>query len=169
MAPRDLLSRRARILCIEEDPYLADLLHYVLAREGYRVRVAASRAVALRMVRVEPCDLALLDVHLPGINGYSLCSCRQGETSVGEAALTARYADLARTHREQDGSDFFPKPFRLQALLVRIRTTLASTEPAGQPGIAKIRLLRPQEDLVGAGSGQMPAAATEQTFLVAEG
>ncbi len=169
MAPRELLSGRARILCIEEDPYLADLLHYVLAREGYRVRVAASRAAALRMVRVEPCDLALLDVHLPGINGYNLCSCRQGETSVGEAALTARYADLARTHLEQDDNGFFPKPFRLRALLVRIRIILASTKSAGQPGTAKIRLLHPQGDLVGAGSGQMPAAVIEQTFLVAEG
>ncbi|MGH2346973.1 MAG: response regulator transcription factor [Chloroflexota bacterium] len=147
MARRESHKRRASILCVEEDAYLADLLHYILIREGYRVRIAASRADALRLLRKEPCDLVLLDVYLPSVSGYMLCSRRHAEVGVREFIHMAGYSVAGFEH---EGNDFFPKPFCLRTLLARIHGTLDATRPVRQPHGAGVRLLRPRGDLVDA-------------------
>ncbi|HKC73454.1 MAG TPA: response regulator, partial [Chloroflexota bacterium] len=64
----------AKILCVDDDQYLTDLLRYALAREGFEVRMAHSGRDALRLIRAESLDLIILDVNIPDMNGFKVLS-----------------------------------------------------------------------------------------------
>ena len=113
--------RPVKILSVDDDPYLTDLLRYALTREGYNVQIAESSASALRLVEIDPPDLAIVDVCLPDLSGFSLCSRLRYDFGIQVIMLTARHSDQdVITSFEQGAEDFVSKPFSMQILLARV-------------------------------------------------
>ena len=116
---------RGKILCVDDDAYLTDLLRYALSREGYTVGVAHTGADALQSVRTEPPHLILLDGNLPDADGFELCQHLRALLHVPIIMLTARGADEAvLTGLGSGADDYVGKPFNMQILVYRVRAVL---------------------------------------------
>src|SRR6185437_5108749 len=94
-----------KILCVDDDSYLTDLLQYALERDGYTVLVAGDGATALRLAQTEAPDAVLLDLHLPDTNGLALSTRlrRQGQMPI--IMLTASQTDTDIVRGFQNGAD----------------------------------------------------------------
>ena len=116
----------ARILVVEDSPDLAAGLRYNLEEEGYVVDVAADGPAALDVARNAPPDLVILDLMLPGIDGYRVLEeLRREDRRVPVLILSARSeeSDKVRGFR-LDADQYVSKPFRLLELLERVRSLL---------------------------------------------
>ena len=121
------------ILCVDDDPYLTDLLRYGLTREGFTVVTTGTGREGLRLARTEPVDLALLDVTIPDMNGFQVLAALRTLTTIPVIMLTARAQDediLAGFERGAD--DYVAKPFSMQVLAMRVKAVLrrAAARPA---------------------------------------
>lgn len=125
---------RRRILLVEDEPSLVLTLSDRLAAEGYDVETAGDGLLALARATVQPFDLIVLDVMLPGASGFDVCrDLRQRGIHVPILMLTARAQVVDRVVGLKLGADdYLPKPFdmmellaRIEALLRRARTPLA--------------------------------------------
>ena len=115
-----------RILVVEDEKHLADGLRFNLEAEGYDVDVVESGEAALDHLNSSGVNLVLLDVMLPGIDGFSVASeLRRKENFVPVLMLTARGRpdDVVRGF-EAGADDYLPKPFDLAVLLARVRGLL---------------------------------------------
>jgi two-component system OmpR family response regulator len=112
-----------RLIIVEDDTSLATGLMRALANEGYEVTAAASGEEALERVRSEPFDLVVLDIGLPGIDGFEvLRRLRAGGYATPVLILTARDAVDDRVRGLDLGADdYMPKPFALPELAARVR------------------------------------------------
>jgi DNA-binding response OmpR family regulator len=110
-------------MIVEDDTSLATGLMRALANEGYEVTAAASGEEALERVRSEPFDLLVLDIGLPGIDGFEvLRRLRAGGYALPVLILTARDAVDDRVRGLDLGADdYMPKPFALPELAARVR------------------------------------------------
>lgn len=115
-----------RILIVEDDAHLAEGLRYNLEREGYEVDVAADGDTAWEQVQAEAPDLMLLDLMLPGMDGYTVLErLRDGSPHPPVIILSARDAEADKIRGFDVGADdYVTKPFSLGELLARIRTRL---------------------------------------------
>jgi DNA-binding response OmpR family regulator len=112
-----------RLMIVEDDTSLATGLMRALANEGYEVTAAASGEEALERMRSEPFDLLVLDIGLPGIDGFELLRrLRAGGYALPVLILTARDAVDDRVRGLDLGADdYMPKPFALPELAARVR------------------------------------------------
>ncbi len=112
-----------RILVVEDEPDVADLLQRVLREASWAVDLAETGGEALASLAVNDYDLAVLDVGLPDIDGFEVCRRwrrRGGRTPV--LMLTARSALTDRvTGLDAGADDYLPKPFAMEELLARLR------------------------------------------------
>ncbi len=130
-----------RILLVEDEPDLLELLGYNLRREGYSVRTAATGEEGLRLAMADPPDLVLLDLMLPGMNGLEVCRTLKGREATAHVPvimLTAKgeESDVVRG-LEIGADDYVAKPFSPRVLLARISAVLrrsAAIEAAGGGG-----------------------------------
>lgn len=116
-----------RILLVEDEPNLAFTLELNLKAEGYEVVVSGDGAEAWELYKSQgPWDLAILDVQLPGMDGFSLAKkIRALAATLGILILTARASDEDRLLGLELGvDDYLTKPFHLQELLLRIKRML---------------------------------------------
>ncbi len=125
-----------RILIIEDEKKIADSLKQGLTENGFEVRVAYDGAIGLRLFQNEKFDLVILDINLPGMNGYELCKAiRNVDIKVPVMMLTAMSAVDDKIEGFDVGADdYIIKPFDFRELLVRIRALLKridSTAPTG--------------------------------------
>jgi two-component system, OmpR family, response regulator MprA len=114
------------VLVVDDDGPLAASLRRALEYEGYRVTVAADGPAALSAADDEPPDLVVLDVMLPGIDGFGVCRTlrRNGATAM-ILMLTARDATVDRVGGLDAGADdYLAKPFAYEELLARVRALL---------------------------------------------
>jgi DNA-binding response OmpR family regulator len=116
----------ARIVVVDDDPAVVRAVTAVLEAEGYRVEGARDQAEALRAVLQDPPALVVLDVNMPGLDGWELCDIlrRQSHTrDVPVLFLTGR-ADLRDqiTAMQVGGSDYVTKPFRPDELRAKVQT-----------------------------------------------
>ena len=121
---------KKRILIVEDDEALARVLRDNLTFEGFDVRCAANGDVALDTIRELAPDLVVLDVMLPGRDGFDLCgSLRQGgRTPV--IMLTARSQKADKLRGLNVGADdYVTKPFDLEELIARVHAVLRRTRP----------------------------------------
>lgn len=128
------------VLVVEDDPHLSAGLVENLRAEGYVVHTVADGRAALDWLRDDNCDLVVLDVMLPHIDGYTVCrTMREKGNNIPVLFLTARGDPQDRIlGLEAGGDDYLAKPFHLQELLLRVRAILrrrewyqnASTSPA---------------------------------------
>ena len=115
-----------RILVVDDDADLRDLLERALAREGFEARSVARAEDVDRVIHTFPPDLAILDVHLgPGADGYALARRLRLSGDIPFLFLTEASSMEARlTGFETGADDYVAKPFELAELLARVRALL---------------------------------------------
>lgn len=114
-----------RILVIEDDLQIADLLRRGLIYEGYGVEVAADGEAGLAGARDRPPDLVLLDLMLPGVDGLTVCRRLRAASDVPILILTAKEAVPDRVAGLDAGADdYLVKPFNFDELVARVRALL---------------------------------------------
>jgi two-component system alkaline phosphatase synthesis response regulator PhoP len=120
----------ARVLVVEDDPHLAAGVMENLRAEGYEVSSAADGEQALAWLDGGSCALIVLDVMLPGADGFSVCrTLRQRGDNTPVLFLTARGDPADRVRGlEAGGDDYLAKPFHLQEFLLRVRAILRRWE-----------------------------------------
>ena len=113
------------ILVVDDEREIADLLEIYLKNDGYTVHTCATGAEALRCVESEHIDLALLDVMLPDIDGFSLCRKIRESRFFPILMLTARVADSDKILGLTIGADdYITKPFNPLEVVARVKTQL---------------------------------------------
>ena len=115
----------AKILVVDDDPSIRNLIHRFLSKQNYQVESAEDGKTALTMFEQFNPDLVILDVNLPDAIGYNLCQEMQNRTKVFVLMLTSR-ADEADKIRgfSQGADDYLTKPFSLGELEVRVGAVL---------------------------------------------
>jgi DNA-binding response OmpR family regulator len=120
---------RKKILVVEDDLDLVELLRFNLANAGFSVAVAVDGAEALKKARTILPDMILLDLMLPELDGFAVCEILRRDratTSIPIIMLTAMSSQLARVAGIAAGAnDYVTKPFSPKHLLVRIETLLS--------------------------------------------
>jgi DNA-binding response OmpR family regulator len=114
-----------RILLIEDDPRLAEMVAEYLGESGFRVSRAASGAAGMEQLAREPFDALVLDLMLPDIDGLELCRQLRTKSDIPVLMLTARGDSTDRVVGLEIGADdYLPKPFQPRELLARLRAIL---------------------------------------------
>jgi DNA-binding NtrC family response regulator len=126
------MSAPSRILVVDDTPNNVALLADMLTARGYRVETAANGAEALAQAAAEPPDLVLLDVMMPGLDGFEVSERLRAEGTTRDIPvifLTALDGTLDKVRAFSAGAvDYVTKPFRSEELLARVRTHLALRE-----------------------------------------
>jgi two-component system OmpR family response regulator len=132
-----------RLLVVEDEPKLAALVARGLREEGYAVDVAERGEDALWMAHAAPYDAILLDVMLPGADGFDVCRrLRSQEVWSPILMLTARDAVGDRvTGLDAGADDYLPKPFAFDELVARVRA-LVRRAPTERPTVLEVGSLR---------------------------
>ncbi|MCL5996746.1 MAG: response regulator transcription factor [Chloroflexi bacterium] len=115
----------SRVLLVEDETTLLDLVSQHLTNEGFDVVATTNGAEALELARRDPPDVCVFDVMLPGLDGLSLCRILRKESDVPIILLTARGAEIDRVIGLESGADdYIVKPFSMPELVARIRAAL---------------------------------------------
>ena len=126
------------ILVVDDEREIADLLEIYLKNDGYTVHTCATGAEALRCVESEHIDLALLDVMLPDIDGFSLCRKIRESRFFPILMLTARVADSDKILGLTIGADdYITKPFNPLEVVARVKTTFAVSSSTAKATTAR--------------------------------
>lgn len=115
-----------RILLVEDEEGIRDLVQFNLEREGYEVVTAGDGRKALDLFQGQHFDLIILDIMLPELDGLQVCEqIRLTNTKVPVLMLTARNAPIDRvTGLRRGADDYLAKPFHLEELLLRVKNLL---------------------------------------------
>ena len=132
-----------RILVVEDEPHIRELVAFHLGLEGLQVIEAKNGEDALRIVRSQPFDLCVLDLMLPRIDGLTVCRAIRGDVRNGDTPilmLTARREEADKVVGLESGADdYLTKPFGVRELVARVRALLrrpraSQTRPGAQGG-----------------------------------
>ncbi|MGI6251785.1 MAG: response regulator [Anaerolineaceae bacterium] len=114
-----------KILVVDDEVSLQETLSYNLKKEGYNVEVAGDGNTALEMAHTIKPDLVVLDVMLPGIDGFEVCRILRQETNIPVLMLTARDDEIDRVVGLEVGADdYLAKPFSMRELIARVKALL---------------------------------------------
>ena len=161
----------AKILVVDDERSIVDVLTYNLKREQYEVLVARDGEQALELARREEPDLIILDLMLPGLDGIEVCRILRRERDVPILMLTARDEEIDRVVGLEVGADdYVSKPFSVRELLARVKAILCRARgPAPQPedrlhaGVLTVDVSRHEARL-----GGVPLDLTALEFAVLE-
>jgi DNA-binding response OmpR family regulator len=122
----------SRILIAEDEPRIAAFVEKGLRANGFATTVVADGPAALAKARAGDADLLVLDIGLPGLDGFGVLRTLRGEgVGIPVIILTARDGVQDTVAGLEGGADdYMPKPFRFEELLARIRLRLAGSRPA---------------------------------------
>ena len=120
----------ARILVVDDEPPIVNLLAYNLKQANYDVLIARDGEEALQQARQEHPDLIILDIMLPKMDGLDVCRALRRERDVPIIMLTARDDEIDRVvGLELGADDYVVKPFSVRELMVRVRNVLRRSNP----------------------------------------
>ena len=118
---------KARVLVVDDDPALAEMLSIVLRSEGFEAAVVADGDAALGAFRRERPDIVLLDLMLPGTDGLEVCRQIRAESGVPIIMLTAKGDTVDVVLGLESGADdYVVKPFKPKEVVARVRARLRS-------------------------------------------
>lgn len=120
----------AKILVVDDDPAIRNLIHRFLAKQDYQMESAGDGKAALGIFEQFNPDLVILDLNLPDTNGYDLCKEMQARTGVFVLMLTSRTDESDKIRGFKEGADdYLTKPFGLGELEVRVGAILKRQRP----------------------------------------
>lgn len=159
---------KERILVVDDEEDLLELICYNLTKEGYRVARAATGEDAMREARANPPDLIVLDLLLPNIDGLEVCKLLKHDTRtkhVPIVMLTAKgeEADMV-TGLELGADDYITKPFSPRVLIARIKAVLRRPQESAGPDVA----LRVRELIIHPGRHEVLAAGQPLSLTLTE-
>ena len=115
----------SRILVVDDEPSITEFVGYALKKEGFQPDVVDNGEDALAMAQENDYDLFVLDIMLPGMDGYELCRRLRTKTSAPVLFLSARDTELDKVvGLEIGGDDYLAKPYDLEELAARIEARL---------------------------------------------
>ncbi len=119
-----------KILIVEDEKNIVDILSFNLSREGYDTLEAYDGAAGLKLALEEHPDLILLDLMLPKMNGFDVCKAvREQDSSTPIIMLTAREGESDKVFGLEVGADdYITKPFSMRELLARVKANIRRTE-----------------------------------------
>jgi DNA-binding response OmpR family regulator len=127
-----------RILLIEDDPRLAEMVRDYLGEAGYRVTTAATGAQGIALQSREGFDAIILDLMLPDRDGLDICREIRGRSPVPILMLTAKGDAVDRViGLEMGADDYLPKPFEPRELLARLRAILRRSKAGAQSDVLR--------------------------------
>ena len=130
-------ANTGRVLVVEDDAEIADVLRRTLRQEGHEVRSAADGVAALEVAEDFVPDLVILDLGLPKLDGVEVCRRLRAESDAPILILTARTQTDDRVQGLDSGADdYLVKPFERQELLARLRALMRRRPPRGMASLA---------------------------------
>jgi two-component system OmpR family response regulator len=161
-------NRLVRVLIVEDETKMAALLRRALAEESHLAEVALDGETAVAMARASDYDAIVMDVMLPGMDGFTACRCiREASVWTPLLVLTARDAVADRVLGLDSGADdYLTKPFSFDELLARLRALVRRGETP-RPTIIAVGDLRldPATRRVWRGDDEVELTAKEFTLL----
>jgi len=135
------MSTAAHILIVEDEPKIASLLADYLAASGYRASVLGTGEGAVEWIRTNAPDAVLLDVMLPGSDGFAICRGVRAFSNVPILMVTARVEEIDRLlGLELGADDYIVKPFSPREVVARIRAVLRRAQPSSPGAEPQIHL-----------------------------
>lgn len=126
------MTTPARILVVDDEESILQFVSYNLRKEGYEVMVAPDGDTALELASKNPFDLIILDIMLPGTDGYEVCRRLRAMGDTPVLFLSARDTELDKVvGLELGGDDYLAKPFGVRELVARVKALLRRS--AGRP------------------------------------
>jgi two-component system, OmpR family, KDP operon response regulator KdpE len=136
-----VLERRTKALLVEDDPNIVDLIRSNLMVRGFDTCVSPDGSRALQLLETESPDIVLLDLMLPGADGFELCREMRERSNVGIIVVSARGGQQDKVTALNFGADdYMTKPFGIDELLARISATLRRSRPAEPIEVAPLRI-----------------------------
>ncbi len=129
-----------RILCIDDDSNICDLLNMYLTKEGYVVDTAGDGVKGLEVFRARTPDLILLDIMMPNMDGWQVCKEIRKTSNVPIIMVTAKGETIDKVlGLELGADDFIVKPFDMNELVARIKAVLrrSSKQENGEPEVLR--------------------------------
>jgi DNA-binding response OmpR family regulator len=138
------------VLVVDDEPTIRETVAYNFKREGWNTVVAANGLDALSLARELKPDVVVLDIMLPGMDGFQVCRTLRAESTIPILLLSARGEEVDRIlGLELGGDDYLTKPFAMRELIARVRAMLrrADMAPAtGQPAPAREETPPPKQE-----------------------
>lgn len=134
------LNMTKRILCIDDDSNICDLLNMYLTKEGYVVDTAGDGVKGLEVFRARTPDLILLDIMMPNMDGWQVCKEIRKTSNVPIIMVTAKGETIDKVlGLELGADDFIVKPFDMNELVARIKAVLrrSSKQENGEPEVLR--------------------------------
>jgi two-component system phosphate regulon response regulator PhoB len=124
-----------RVLVVEDDEGIRDMLKYNLTAAGFSVQEASDGASGLRTARTARPDLVLLDLMLPGMSGFDFCRALRRSSRVPIIIITAKDSEVDKiVGLELGADDYITKPFSIREVLARVHAVLRRAQPeANEP------------------------------------
>ena len=120
-----MTDEKSKILVVEDERALVETLDYSLRRQGYEVYTATDGRAGLDAAAKHKPDLVVLDVMLPGIDGFEVCRVLRQTTNVPVLMLTARSEEIDKiVGLEVGADDYLTKPFSMRELMARVKALL---------------------------------------------
>ncbi len=124
-----------RILVVDDEPSITEFVSYALKKEGFYTNVVDNGEDALALATKNSYDLFVLDIMLPGMDGYELCRRLRSKTTAPVLFLSARDTELDKVvGLEIGGDDYLAKPFGVRELIARVRALLRRGSGGDFPG-----------------------------------
>lgn len=131
---RAVLLNTQKILVVDDDPQIRDILGLALERAGFDAVMARDGAEGLAQAKAEAPDLAVLDIGLPEMDGLELCKAIRRDSDLPILFLTARDDEVDRiVGLELGGDDYVTKPFSPRELVARVRAILKRANGSAEP------------------------------------
>ena len=125
------MTQRPRVLIVDDEPNIVLSLQFLLSREGYEIDVARDGESALELAARNPPDVGVLDLMLPGLDGYEVCRRLRASPATAAAKIvvvTARAREAERVRGLEEGADaYVTKPFSTRELIATVGRFLGRT------------------------------------------